>query len=176
MTATAKCVLDKKYCKAYTDAIFPARVWISALNTVVSAAILITCVVLAVSEYSKAASLILPLIFLLINNVIIGIIFGYVHLFQYRELKDRKDAECEYIFGDRSFKIKTVCKNGNTAESEPVNYSALKKVKVTKDKIIIFERSFVAHPIQKKSLKGNADELVSTIKSQIQKDKKEKKR
>lgn len=174
MTVTANCVLDKKYCKAYTDAIFPARVWISALNTAISVAVLIGCIALGFSDYDKAPSLILPLIFLLINNIIIGVIFATVHLFQYKELKDRKDAQCQYIFGQYSFKIITTYKNGKITESPPVNYSNIKKVKVTKDKIIIFERSFVAHLIEKKKLNGDGNELATTIKSQIQKDKKRK--
>lgn len=167
MTATAKCVLNKKYCKAYTDAIFPARVWISAINTIISIAIIVVCVILAFSDYEKSQSLILPLIFLLINNIIIGIIFNAVHLFQYRELGNRKDAELEYIFSDHSFKIITTLKNGEKAVSDPINYSTVKKVKETKDKIIIFERSFVAHLIETKNLEGNATELTANIKSQI---------
>lgn len=172
MTATAKCVLDKKYCKAYTDAVFPVRVWLSALNSIISAAVLITCVVLAFSHYEKSGSLILPLIFLLINNIIIGIIFSTVHLIQFKELGNRKNAKCEYIFGDRSFKIITTLKNGEVTESEPINYSTIKKVKQTKSKIIIFERAFVAYLIETKDLQGDKNELTVTIKNQIKHKKK----
>lgn len=168
MVARASCVLDKKYCKAYADAVFPARKAVLIADITASIIILAVCAVLIVIKAGKALPIILLLAVLLSCNAVTGLIFASAHLLYYKALDAQADAKCDYTFDDEGFTLKITAKNNITKE-EYVKYCDLKKAQIRGARLVIHQDGFIAHIIDQKSSTINLNELFELINSQIKK-------
>lgn len=167
MNAKAYCITDKKYCKAYIDALFPAGKWLAGITITLSIVNFAAIIAFSFSAWEKAKDLALVLIFLLINNILLSLIFSLLYLPFYSSVKKSETTRIEYIFGDREFDIISYTDGETNKHNEPVKYSSLKKIKRRKNKIIIFEDKFSAHIIDEKNLEGNPKEIYLIIKDEI---------
>lgn len=167
MDATAFCITDKKYCKAYVNALFPAEKWIAGITIALSIINFAAIITLYLSDWEKANDVALVLIFLLINNVFLSFVFSFLYLPFYLSVKNSKSTRLEYIFSDNEFIMTTFFEDGTSKNQEPVKYSSLEKIKKRKHKIIIYQSKFNIHIIHEENSNANLKELYITIKNEI---------
>lgn len=168
MNAKAYCITDKKYCKAYVNALFPAGKWLAGITIALSIINFIAIIVFSFSDWEKAKDLALVLIFLLINNILLSLIFSLLYLPFYSSVKKDKTTKLEYIFRDDEFEITSYINSEANKTEEPVKYSSLEKIKKQKNRIIIYQSKFNVHIIEEKNLEGNAEELYMVIQNRIE--------
>lgn len=167
MDSKAYCITDKKYCKAYVNALFPAGKWIAGITIALSIINFTAIIELYMSDWEKARDVALVLIFLLINNVFLSFVFSLIYVPFYASVKSSKSARLEYTFSDDEFKITTFFSDESSKTQKPVKYSSLEKVKKRKHKIIILQSKFTVHIIENENLTGNPEELYLAIKNKI---------
>ncbi len=163
---TASSVYDRKSCRKLVNNVFPARKPILIIDLIITVITIVFIILFALSDVQKFNRLALVLIFLLITDAGLGLIYLYAPLFQYKAMGELKDAVSEFTFGSEQFKVKYILTNGEIRNGPIANYDSIYKLVKKDNYIFIFHKRYQSYIIDINTIKNaSADELIKIIES-----------